>query len=101
MLDAQAALEASDPQPGTLDIELVAPHLDGLADPRAVPVDHEQKGVVANSGAPLLGGLEQAIDLRTVQKILRTLVKSVVAVLLFTFRLLVAIGACLESACSV
>ena len=45
-------LEASDPQPGTLDIELVAPHLDGLADPQAVPVDHEQKGVVANAVAP-------------------------------------------------
>ena len=30
MLDAQAALEASDPQSRPLDIELVAPHLDGL-----------------------------------------------------------------------
>jgi len=30
VLDAQAALEASDPQPRALDIELVAPHLDGL-----------------------------------------------------------------------
>jgi hypothetical protein len=48
VLDAQAALEASDPQ----DIELVAPHLNGLADPQAVPVDHEQKGVVANAVAP-------------------------------------------------
>jgi len=45
VLDAQAALEASDPQPGTLGIELVAPHLDGLADPQAMPVDHEQKDV--------------------------------------------------------
>ena len=74
VLDAQAALEASDPQPRPLDIELVAPHLDGLADPQAVPVDHEQKGVVANAVAPLLCRLEQAIDLRTVQKILRALV---------------------------
>jgi len=36
VLDAQVALEASDPQPGTLDIALVAPHLDGLADPQAL-----------------------------------------------------------------
>src|SRR4029453_6447336 len=28
--DAQAALEASDPQPRPLDIELVAPHLESL-----------------------------------------------------------------------
>ena len=53
VLDAQAALEASDPQPRPLEIELVAPHLDGLADPQTVPVDHEQKGVVANAVAPL------------------------------------------------
>ena len=44
VLDAQAALEASDPQPRPLDIELVAPHLDGLADPQAVPIDHQQTG---------------------------------------------------------
>ena len=75
VLDAQAALEASDPQPRPLDIELVATHLDGLADPQAVPVDHQQKGVVANAVAPLLCRLEQAIDLRTVQKILRALVR--------------------------
>jgi hypothetical protein len=53
VLDAQAALEASDPQPGTLGIELVAPHLDGPADPQAVPVDYEQTGVIANAVAPL------------------------------------------------
>jgi hypothetical protein len=74
VLDAQAALETRDPQPGTL-VELVAPHLDGLADPQAVPVDHEQKGVVANAVAALLCRLKQAIDLRTVQKILRALVR--------------------------
>jgi hypothetical protein len=44
MLDGEAALEASDPQPRPLEIELVAPHLDGLADPQTVSVDHEQKG---------------------------------------------------------
>jgi hypothetical protein len=31
-------------------------------------VDHEQQHVVANAVAPLLGGFQQAIDLRTVQK---------------------------------
>jgi hypothetical protein len=51
VFDAQAALEASDPQPRPLDIELVAPPLDGLAHPQAMPVDHEQKGVVANAVA--------------------------------------------------
>jgi hypothetical protein len=75
MLDGEAALEASDPQPRPLDIELAAPHLDGLADPQAVPVDHEQKGVIANAVAPLLCRLKQAIDLRTVQKILRALMR--------------------------
>jgi hypothetical protein len=38
---------------------LVAPHLDGLVDPQAVPVDHEQKGVVANAVAPLLCRLKR------------------------------------------
>jgi hypothetical protein len=47
----------------------------GLADPQAVPVDHEQKGVIANAVAPLLCRLKQAIDLRTVQKILRALMR--------------------------
>src|SRR4029077_11049980 len=74
VLDAEAALEASDPQPRPLDIELAAPHLDGLADPQSVSVDHEQRGVVANAVAALLCRLKQAIDLRTVQKILRALV---------------------------
>jgi hypothetical protein len=59
---------ASNPKPRAFDIELVAPHLDGLADLQAVPVDHEQKGVVANAVAPLLCRLEQAIDLRTFRK---------------------------------
>jgi hypothetical protein len=33
VLEGEATLEPSDPQPGTLDIELAAPHLDGLASP--------------------------------------------------------------------
>jgi hypothetical protein len=74
VLDAQAALEASDPQPWNADIELVAPHLDGLADPQAVPVDHKQKDV-ANAVAAFLGGLEQLLYLRIAQKILRALVR--------------------------
>jgi hypothetical protein len=32
------------PPPGRTAPPLVAPHLDGLADPQAVPVDPEQKG---------------------------------------------------------
>jgi hypothetical protein len=39
--DGEAALETRDPQSRPLDIELVAPHLDSLADPQAVSVDHE------------------------------------------------------------
>jgi hypothetical protein len=54
VLDAQAALEPSDPQPRALDIELIAPHLAGLADPQAVPENHEKKGVVANAWRPSL-----------------------------------------------
>jgi hypothetical protein len=38
-------------KPRPLDIELVAPHLDGLADPQAVPVNHQEQGVVANVAA--------------------------------------------------
>jgi hypothetical protein len=51
MFDGEAALEASDPNPGSLDIKLGAPHLDGLAYPQAVPIDHEQKYV--KSGASI------------------------------------------------
>ena len=36
-------------------------------DPQTVPVDHEQKGVVANAVAPLVCRLKQAIDLRTLE----------------------------------
>jgi hypothetical protein len=39
-----------------------------------MPVDHHQQNVVANAVAALLCRLKQAIDLRTVQKILRALV---------------------------
>jgi hypothetical protein len=42
-------LRRATPQPRSLEIELVAPHLDGLADPQTVSVDHEQKGVVPNA----------------------------------------------------
>ena len=75
VLDAGAALEASDPQPRPLDIELVAPHLDGLADPQAVSVGHEQKGVVANAVAALLGGFEQPFDVRDTQKVFAALIR--------------------------
>ena len=47
---------------------------------------------------PFLGGLEQLIDLRTCQEVLRSLVGIGRSEPLFTFRLLVAISASLRSA---
>ena len=75
VLDAQAALEASDPQP--LD-RLRSSWLRRIwmaSLTRKPCLDHEQKCVVTNAVAPLLCRLKQAIDLRTVQKILRALVR--------------------------
>ena len=67
-------LEALHPKARPLDIEDTAAHLDGFADPQAVPVDHQDEHVVADAMAPFLGGLEQLIDLRTRQEVLRSLV---------------------------
>jgi len=56
--------------------------------------------VVADAMAPFLGGLEQPVDLRGVlRKSLLRSWASVVDASLFTLRPLVAIGACLVSAC--
>ena len=74
VLDAQAVLQALDPQPGALDVELASAHLDGLRDAQAVPEEHEQQRVVTNAVTALLGCLEQAIALRTCQEVLGALV---------------------------
>jgi hypothetical protein len=42
LLDGERVLEASDPNPRALNIELVAPHLDGLGGAPATTVDHQQ-----------------------------------------------------------
>ena len=70
MLDRERVLQASHPEPGALDIDCVAPHLDGLAHAQAVAVDRQQERVVADAVASLLGCLEQAADLRLSQKVL-------------------------------
>jgi len=63
MLDGARVLEASDPQPRGLDLELIPAHLDGLRDAQSVPVDHEQERVVTYAVTPFLGRLEQPINL--------------------------------------
>jgi hypothetical protein len=64
MLDAQAVLQALNPESGPLDIKLGAAHANGLTDAQPVPVDHKEERVIADAVAPFLGGLEQPIDLR-------------------------------------
>ena len=59
LLDGQPALEAAHPQPGAVEVEVVAAQAHGLADPQAVAIGHEQKQVVAHAMTAGLGGVQQ------------------------------------------
>src|SRR5215510_14542936 len=74
VLDGERALEPGDPQARAFDVELTAAHADGLADAQAVPVDHQEQGIVADAVPAFLGRLKQASDLRLAEEILRALV---------------------------
>src|SRR5262245_1055664 len=57
LLDGERVLQASHPEPGALDINCLAPHLDGLAHAQAVTVDRQYQRIVADAMASLLGRL--------------------------------------------
>lgn len=72
LLDRQPALEPAHPQPGA--VELVATQADGLADPEAVAVHHQQEQVVAHAVPSGPGGVQQLGHLAGGQVILVALV---------------------------
>jgi hypothetical protein len=74
VFDRQRVLEALDPHAGVRKVDLIAAHADCFADPQAVAVDHQQQHIIADAVAPLLGGLEELLNLGLVQEVLAPLV---------------------------
>ena len=74
LLDREAALKAAYPQPGAVEVKLVAAQAHGLADAQAVAVGHQQQKVVAHPVPAGLGSIEQPSHLGWRQVILGALV---------------------------
>jgi hypothetical protein len=70
MLDGQPTLEPSHPEPRMIEIDLIAAQADRLADPQTMAVHHQDQQIIANALPALLGGIDQAGDLRLAQEVL-------------------------------
>lgn len=73
MLDCQPVLEPADPQPGVVEVDLVAAQADRLADAQAMTKHRQNEKVIADAMTPGLGGIEQGGDFGIAQKILAAL----------------------------
>src|SRR5208337_1719072 len=75
MLDSQPILEPPHPKPRVVEVDLVTAQADRLADAQTVTKHHENEEMIADSMAPVLGGVEQGGDFRFAQEILAPLMR--------------------------
>jgi hypothetical protein len=73
MLDRQPILEPPHPKQRVVEVDLVASETDRLADAQTVPKHRENEEMIADSVAPVFGGVEQSGDFRFTQEILAPL----------------------------
>ena len=69
LFDGQPVLETPNPEAGLIEVDVVSPQADRLADAQAMAVHHQHQQVIADAVSPPLGGLEQGRDLGLVQEI--------------------------------
>ena len=69
VLDRQATLEPSHPEPALGEVDVAAPERHGFGDAQAVAEEHEHEQVVARPVPAGAGGLEQALDLGRAEEV--------------------------------
>jgi hypothetical protein len=74
VLDGEAVLEPSHPEPRLVEVDLVAAQADRLTDAQAVAVHHQHQQVVADAVPPAPSGIEQRGDFGSAEEILAPLV---------------------------
>jgi hypothetical protein len=75
MLDRQPILEPSYPKTRVVEVDLVTAEADRLADAQSVTKHRQNEQMIADSMAPVLGGVEQRGDFRFAQEILAPLMR--------------------------